>query len=175
MAESSVSGAQERDADAILAADLNNMTMHERERVFYDLHGVSCAVEETPELIERRLAELDTEIRNTQSRNAYSIAEAQSGKFVSNHILRLKFLRASSFNVKDAAVRLVQFFEMKQQLFGLDKLTKEIQIEDFEEDDRRALESGVLQCLPLRDRSGRVILCSMPMLNKGQSLLSRVS
>ena len=175
MTELSVSSSHERDTDAILAEDLNDMTMHERERVFYDLHGVASVVEETPELIERRLAELDTEIRNTQSRNAYSIAEAQNGKYVRNPKMRLKFLRAASFDVNSAAIRLVQFFEMKQKLFGVEKLTKDIVIEDFEEGDRRALESGVLQILPLRDRSGRIVLCSMQMLNQGQSLLNRVS
>jgi hypothetical protein len=174
MTELSFNGSHKKDVDAVLAEDLNNMTMHERERVYYDLHGVSAAIEETPELVECRLVELDNEIRNTGSRNAYSIAEAQTVKYVSNPKLRLKFLRASLFDVKSAASRLIQFFEMKQKLFGLEKLTKDIEIDDFDEEDRRAVESGVLQILPLRDRSGRVVLCSVPMLNGGQSLISRV-
>jgi hypothetical protein len=179
MTELSSNGSHQQDVDvdvdAVLAEDLNNMTMHERERVFYDLHGVSDAVEETPELVESRLAELDNDIRNTRSRNAYSIAEAQNVKYVTDPKLRLKFLRASLFDAKRAASQLVTFFEIKQKLFGLEKLTKDIEIEDFEEKDRTALESGVLQILPLRDRSGRVVLCSMPMLSGGQSLISRVS
>ena len=174
MTELSTSGSHEIDTDAMLAADLNNMTMRERERAFYDLHGVANAVEETPELIESRLEELDTEIHNTQSRNAYSIAEAQNGKYVRNSKMRLKFLRAASFDVTSAAARLVQFFDMKQKLFGVENLTKDLEIKDLEEEDRRALESGVLQILPLRDRSGRIVLCSMTMLNVDQSLISRV-
>jgi hypothetical protein len=162
--------------DAVFAADLNSMTVYDRQRAFYDLHGVADAIEEDPELVAQSLRELDDEIGKIRSRYTYNIAETQSHEYVHNPDFRLMFLRASSFNANGAAGRLVKFFEVKNDIFGKDKLTKDIKLEDLdEEDDRVALESGVIQILPLKDRSGRVIVCILPMLIGTSSLRSWVS
>eukprot|EP00526_Cylindrotheca_closterium_P026840 CAMPEP_0113629714 /NCGR_PEP_ID=MMETSP0017_2-20120614/15428_1 /TAXON_ID=2856 /ORGANISM="Cylindrotheca closterium" /LENGTH=51 /DNA_ID=CAMNT_0000540129 /DNA_START=15 /DNA_END=167 /DNA_ORIENTATION=+ /assembly_acc=CAM_ASM_000147 len=45
------------------------------------------------------------------------------------------FLRGNRYDTKAAANQMLKFFETKQDLFGTEKLTKDITIEDLDEDD----------------------------------------
>jgi hypothetical protein len=80
---------------------------------------------------------------------------------VKDRVLRLKFLRAESFIAKQAADRMIRFFDIKLFLFGKDKLCKDITIKDLDYDDMATLEAGFLQLLPVRDRSGRCIFMGL--------------
>jgi hypothetical protein len=60
-------------------------------------------------------------------------------------------------------------------LFGPGKLTKTIAISDLSAEDKKSLESGFFQILPVRDVAGRAILCGMPMLRQYKTLENLVS
>ena len=84
------------------------------------------------------------------------------------------FLRSCQFDVKFAALRMVGYFEKKAELFGVDKLAKDITLGDLEEPDRKALEAGGVQVLPSRDRAGRLVTFFSPALLKRHNVESRV-
>jgi hypothetical protein len=85
------------------------------------------------------------------------------------------FLRAESFQPKEAAVRIIRFFKEKLLLFGPEKLTKSIVYADLSEDDIESLECGALQVLPQVDRAGRKILFALPRLRSFRDITNFVS
>jgi hypothetical protein len=56
----------------------------------------------------------------------------------------------------------VLHFKVKLELFGPEKLTKDITQDDLEDGDMKNLYSSHSQILPLRDRSGRCITLWLP-------------
>ncbi|KAG7368545.1 hypothetical protein IV203_031288 [Nitzschia inconspicua] len=152
--------------ETVLARELAKLSVSEREEVLHDIHGVTeNVVLETPELISEKLSKMDEKIEQTRAANrssnqngasAYSIAKAMSSEYAQSSRLRLMFLRASHFDVEKAAQRFLGHFE-KMELFGPDKLTETITINDLNADDMVCLTSGQSQLLPYRDRSGRAI------------------
>ena len=161
-----------KDSEKILAKNLIQVPLDEREFGLHELHGVSDVIEETPELIERCLFDLETGIQNIPKKAAYDQAKATAPECVSCRKFRLMFLRAERFDAKNAAVRLVKYFEGKLKLFGPDKLTKIITMEDLDEDDLATLNSGYLQLLPERDRAGRAIIITVVCLGQCQAQCS---
>lgn len=162
------------DADALLAKELHGLSLKDREKVFHDIHGISEVVEETPAFVAQKLAELDTHIATIKPKKAYETAKALDAKYVRSRSLRLPFLRAVGFDASLAAKRIVQFFEAKQELFGTDKLVRDIRLDDLDRDDMAILQSGLGQILPLRDRAGRAIICWFPIARGNSSVLTRV-
>ena len=71
---------------------------------------------------------------------------------VEHRDFRLSFLRAERFNTSKAAIRMIEYFEEKRKLFGIENLTTKIQIKDLDADSKRCFESGQIQLLPGRDR-----------------------
>ena len=159
------------DMDALIAAELNKLSIIERENVLQDIHGVSDIVNEEPEFVAGCLAELNTEVTMIKNKAAFLLAEAQNSEYVSNLDFRLMFLRAASFIPKDAAIRLVAFCEAKLELFGTEKLTKTILLSDMDKDDIGCLETGYSQLLPGRDRAGRALLTVLPMIHNEHTVL----
>jgi hypothetical protein len=165
-------------ADALLARELNRMSIQEREKIFEEIHGVDGVEgnEEDPRFLSQCLEEMQEELRKLNRKSAYLQAKIQNRGYVSKRDLLLKFLRSEAYKPKEAAIRLVAFFELKLELFGKEKLTKEIRVEDFSTspNDLAALELGLFHRLPGRDRSGRVILgkfhrpefCHIPLESK---------
>ena len=119
------------------------------------------------------------------NKEAYNMAMAQNPNHVQS--LRLSFLRAESFDIQHAAIRMISYFDAKLDLFGPNLLTKDITIQDLEECgttnqsndpnvnataatdsnvDIECLNTGYVQLLPARDRSGRPIVCWIPGLMK---------
>jgi hypothetical protein len=147
-----------RDMDKLVAKELNAMSTEEREHSFKEIHGICDAVHETSEFVKEKLAKLDGELANiSKHQTAYLLAETQDEAYVKSTKLRLKFLRADSFDVEKAAERLVMFFEEKLNLFGIDLLAKDVKMSDLDEDEIRCLKSGVGQLFPRRDRGGRCV------------------
>jgi hypothetical protein len=151
-----------RSTVALLAQSMNQLSMKEREKVLEEIHGVADILEEEPQFVEQCLVELEDELHIVPNKDAYETARSRSMDYVSNRKFRLQFLRADSFNVRHAAVRIVAYFEAKLELFGLEKLTKCITQRDLDQDDLACLESGISQLLPVRDTTGRAILCVLP-------------
>ena len=96
---------------------------------------------------------------------AYRLAREQNSKYVSHHSFTVGFLRAELYDTKNAAWRMFRYLRIKLDLFGIDKLTQDILIDDLGEDGKRYLARGGLQVLPQRDTSGRRVVFGTGVLN----------
>ncbi|KAL3924666.1 MAG: hypothetical protein SGILL_000903 [Bacillariaceae sp.] len=165
--------------ETILAREIAKLSTSEREAIMHDIHGVTDEehFKETPALIAEKLTQLESKIQqlmqhqmrhNTNSNDAaadrpgnigtaYSLALAMNPEYVQDASFRLMFLRASHFDVAQAAKRFLGHFEKKMELFGASKLVKTITLEDLDADDNECLLRGQSQLLPYRDRSGRAV------------------
>eukprot|EP00526_Cylindrotheca_closterium_P010694 CAMPEP_0113608756 /NCGR_PEP_ID=MMETSP0017_2-20120614/4101_1 /TAXON_ID=2856 /ORGANISM="Cylindrotheca closterium" /LENGTH=395 /DNA_ID=CAMNT_0000517475 /DNA_START=10 /DNA_END=1197 /DNA_ORIENTATION=- /assembly_acc=CAM_ASM_000147 len=133
------------------------MTVQEREQAYLDVHGISPLVEETPELISTKLEEMEKHIRSQHRREAYDVAESMSPQYVQDKDFRLMFLRADLFDAQKAALRLIRHFEVKRELFGVEKLTIDITQDDLDKEAMDCLYVGYAQFLRTPDRSNRII------------------
>jgi hypothetical protein len=150
------------DVDSLVAQAMANLSTKERDQVLHDIHGVSDETMETPEIIAQSLEQLQEEIQQIENKEAYDLARSQNPNYVHNRHFELRFLRADLFDIRNAALRLVQHFKVKLDLFGRDRLVKDISQEDLSENDMRNLYSGYFQTLPLRDPAGRLISVWLP-------------
>jgi hypothetical protein len=151
-------------AGAMLAKEMNQLSVEEREKVLADIHGISPVVDEPQEFIDACLALLEKELTNIPSKAAYDLASSMSREYTSSNKIRIMFLRAESFDAYKAASHIVRFFEEKYALFGAEKLTKNIVLADLDPDDIAALESGFYQVLPEKDSAGRKVFFFFPRL-----------
>jgi hypothetical protein len=167
----------ENETEALFADELSRLSMQERDEVLHDIHGVSDVQEEDPAFVQRCFEDMEEAISIIPAidKMAYRQARHLDESYVDNGDFMLMFLRASSFDIKSAASRIVAFFEAKLELFGPEKLAKDITWDDLDGDDIKCLESGYAQILPGRDRSGRAILCLVPTIRKYRTMLNRVS
>lgn len=159
----------EADVDVLLANDLNALSFKERDLLYEEIHGVSEIVEETEDLIQRSLAEMELELQMIPDKPDYDDAMQTCRQYVEDRRFRLMFLRARHFNSKDAAACLVRYLKGKRELFGDATLCRRVSYLDLDEDDRKCLASGVHQLIPGRDQSGRPIMCDFMGLLPKQS------
>ena len=170
------------DVDRLIALKLSKMSIQDREKIDHDIHGISTGVEETPEFISDSLLKLEKELvkLNGKLKKEYELAKKLDKDYVQNKNFRLKFLRADKFNTRKAARRIARHFKAKVELFGEDKVGKNIVQDDLTESDMDALNYGAPSVLPLRDRSGRVVclwiprseIQEMPSIAKVRNILS---
>ena len=149
-------------------SELNKLSIQERDGAIHDLHGVNSISEEDPELIRTSLDSFASELNAipVREKQAYLLAKEQSHEHVTNEKFLLMFLRANQFNPKAAAARFIGFFQFKTELFGKDKLGRDIRVDDLNEEDMVCLESGFAQILNARDRADRAIFFLVPMGGK---------
>jgi len=115
------------DVDTLMAQLMTQSSMHEREEVYNDLHGVADEVVETPEMNDEAMNRMKLELSKMFTEaTAYREALAQDRSFVHSYKSLLCFLRAERFDPVRAATRLTKFYSLKMKGFGLEKLTKEI-------------------------------------------------
>lgn len=151
------------DVDALLAAELNNMTFDERENMYEEIHGVEKEFEETDEFLDQHLLKLEQALKTVPNRSLYERAWRESRQYVEDRAFRLKFLRAEYYDEKKAAARLVKFLEGKIRFFGDDSLARPVTLADFTPEDMAFLKTGILQLIPARDRKGRAIITDFNM------------
>jgi hypothetical protein len=165
-------------ADSILAESLNQMSLQERERVYEDVHGVAPQSNpEEPSFVMTCLTQLQTELEHIPSplKQAYNLAYSQNAIYVTHSKFRLLFLRSEAFQPKAAAYKMVGFLEAKLELFGPDKLSRDIVLSDYDASDIKCLESGLYQLLPGRDRSGRAVLfCNNAVAPPNATVVNKV-
>jgi hypothetical protein len=159
----------------MLAKEMNQLSVDEREQVLEDVHGIARVVDEPQKFIEACLALLEKELTNISSKAAYDLASSMSKEYTSSKKIRLMFLRAASFDPRNAASRMVRFFDEKYELFGADKLTKDITLADLDPDDITTIENGLMQVLPLKDCAGRKVICLSPKLKVIRTTQNAVS
>eukprot|EP00980_Cylindrotheca_fusiformis_P019443 scaffold6708_cov134-Cylindrotheca_fusiformis.AAC.13 len=152
--------------DSTLAQSMAQLSFEERQMGQEDLHGVSEAIVEDKAHIDGCLKDLDLQLDSIKHGSDYEMAETMDSFHVRDRGFRLSFLRSNRYNAKNAAKQMLNFFNMKRQLFGREKLTKEITFSDLSEDDKDCLKTGCMQILQTTDRAGRQILFQCPGLRQ---------
>jgi hypothetical protein len=163
------------EVSALLAKEMNQLSVEEREKALEDVHGIARVVDEPHEFIEACLARLEKELINISGKAAYNLASSKSKEYTSSKTRRLMFLRAESFDPYNAAARMVRFFDEKYELFGADKLIKNITLDDLDPDDITTLENGAFQVLPKKDCAGRKVFFIFPKLKVDRTVRNVVS
>lgn len=144
--------------DRLVAQAMLELTAEEREKALEELHGVVEVDKEDPDFMASCLDDLDNCLESMKEGTAYALAEQMSYEYVSNNRFRTMFLRATRYTPQDAAQRMVEFFNYKKDLFGAEKLVKNITLDDMSDDDLASLEGGYVQVSTTRDMNGRPIL-----------------
>lgn len=155
---------KEQDADALLANELNQMSLEERERTYEEIHGVGRILEETTEMIDHHLQQMDFALNRLPLNAAYMLAIQRDPEYITNPRFRLMFLRSTNFNVDMAAQKLLDFFQGKLELFGQQTLTRSLYLSDLDPDDLACLKSGAYQLLPGRDSAGRAVIVDFHLI-----------
>eukprot|EP00526_Cylindrotheca_closterium_P009653 CAMPEP_0113635670 /NCGR_PEP_ID=MMETSP0017_2-20120614/18596_1 /TAXON_ID=2856 /ORGANISM="Cylindrotheca closterium" /LENGTH=424 /DNA_ID=CAMNT_0000546465 /DNA_START=68 /DNA_END=1339 /DNA_ORIENTATION=- /assembly_acc=CAM_ASM_000147 len=180
MVESNDIGSDDK-IDSLIANALNQLSLDERETVYYEMHGVDEIVQETPDLVETSLNRLEFELERIKHTHrkaiAYRMAEEMSPDYVHDQTLRMKFLRSEKFDIQKTSERFIRYFDCKLLFFGKEKLCKDITLQDLDKDDLKSLKAGYMQILPIRDRAGRPVFIALPQrqtfktpMNKYRSL-----
>ena len=156
------------DVDALLNSEMCQLSLDERNQVYQDIHGVSDEINETPDLVAESHRQLDLEIEQIKEKTAYDLACSIDRNYVMDKDFRMRFLRSTLFDAKAAATKMVQFFEMKRDLFGQGKLARDITQNDLSKEDLILLYSG-RQLLPVRDSAGRGVILWIPVVEEEHS------
>ena len=151
-----------KDEVTLLCKELNEMSIIEREQVYEEIHGVDEEIRETPEMMATALMDMEVQISKIKQKPAYEMALQMDPNYVNDGNLRIMFLRSDYWNPNKAAQKLVQHFEYKLDLWGRDKLCKSITLEDLDDETTRTINSGGMQILPQRDKSGRPVIVECP-------------
>lgn len=142
-----------------------SMTPEERMQALQDLHGVLDVLEETPEIVEEKLGEMDDALNAIDSslRGPYDEAVRLNQSYV--RAFRLAFLRTEAFDPTKAAQRMVAHFAMRLELFqSSDVLGRDVTISDLSSrrEDIPFIQMSTMQLLKYRDRVGRPIILFYP-------------
>ena len=147
-------------AVTLLAKELNELSVQERDMINDEIHGVrrmSCP-EETPELLEKSLAELTMELTNlppTATKKAYEESLNYTDSYVHTDDFRLIFLRTEFFDPRKAAIRMMKYLDLINWAFGKKVLQRDLCLADFDKKGKEYLRGGYQQIFPGMDRSGR--------------------
>lgn len=162
----------EKPSAVMISESLKAMPSRQRERLYYELHGVeseetadgSGNEPESGEQIHQHLIQMQLEIsrfRKNNPRNrqleALNIAESRNPSFVYDPAFRTRFLRCERWDATKAAARFIRHLDWKLELFGEAKLTRDITMDDLQPEDLAMLYKGYTQRLPVRDSAGRAI------------------
>ena len=159
-----------KEVDTLIAKELFQMSLDEREKALDDVHGIVRSDDEDPNFLNQRLMQLEYNLCLMKHGTVYEEAEQLSEMFVRDPHFRTMFLRAEHFEPRPAAQRMLRFFECKKELFGRDKLVTKITLQDLDDDDLEALRSGDGQISPLKDASGRPIMTFVQNLRRYKSI-----
>ena len=110
---------------------------------------MTTEIEETEELIEKSLAEMDEELQKIKKKPAYDKAVKMNPDYVNDRKFRIQFRRCEVFRCTSAAKRMVLHFEKKEILFGDGEvLGRDVRLSDLSTKDLAMLQSGAMQILP---------------------------
>jgi hypothetical protein len=150
---------QEELEKLLYAKDMYEMSAAEREYVLQDIHGVATTpvqeLDETnPEFVATKRRQLQQALLQspTHGTAAYSRAVQTDYSYVTSPEFQLPFLRCNQWDVDAAAKQIIDHFDVKLQLFAPELLCRHrITLADLSKDDRKQLETGFFQFLPVRD------------------------
>eukprot|EP00980_Cylindrotheca_fusiformis_P027849 scaffold22560_cov135-Cylindrotheca_fusiformis.AAC.60 len=134
-------------AEERTARELQELPREDREQVWADMTGDPEATyyrihHESPEFLSLSLNAVTKNLEGYHhpSRASFDRAFQQDCDYVNSQ--RLKFLRAENFDPAAAASRMIAFFQIKEDLFGADKLSRDILLRDLSADDLESLRAG---------------------------------
>ncbi|CAJ1923690.1 unnamed protein product [Cylindrotheca closterium] len=154
---------KKKEMDDLLAEAMKTLTFEERQEQQEILHGVEATFTNESTFIDNSLIDLENHLASTKSGTVYEMAEAMDLGYVGDRAFRVMFLRGNRYDAKAAADQMLNFFTIKQELFGSEKLVKDITLDDLDEDDIACLKTGRIQFAG-KDRSGRQIILNLPGL-----------
>ena len=146
-----------KQAEDLLAKEMTKLSVQERAAAFDDVHCVGEEHQETPEMVQKALADFEQAVQK-ENHPIYEFAVNQDRSFVEDPTFRLKFLRANFFDIEKSVRQMMDFLFYKAKYFGQDKVAREITVSDLTEDDLRVMLSGLYHIQEGRDRMGRVIV-----------------
>jgi len=150
---------------------LLNLSVKDRNAIEEEIHGVSCmSPEETPELLDDALEKFDLELTRIDRKPGYDRAQelqeeipnGQPRSYISARGFKLRFLRCELFDARKAAKRYAKYLDVIFELHGDIALKRPIRMTDLNREELSFLRKGYHQVLPVRDRSGRRIMCVVP-------------
>jgi len=154
--------------DGSLSAELNQLSVQEREHIYEVVHGVAdTRTHVNEEFLQAKIVELKKEIQNIpqRKRRHYDRAIFLKPSLENDVRFHLRFMWADDYEAHKAAQRICMHFANKTLLFGDGMLANKITIDDLDEDDMYALTASANQALKSTDRSGRKVwLTCMPFI-----------
>lgn len=165
----------------MLAKAMASLSVKERDSTLNDLHGIRSQSTNNDESVTteehaEQLAEMDAWMEQHPN-DAYKLAKADknAATYLSSSEFRKYFLQSTdSGTAKDAAMKLLSFFEQKLHLFGKEALCRPITFGDLQDEDRAFLKRGFFQNLG-RDSSGRQVIGNFPSQHEYANIDSLVS
>ncbi|CAJ1956527.1 unnamed protein product [Cylindrotheca closterium] len=142
--------------EEFLASQMSKLSVEERDEATHDIHCVGEDILETPEMVETSLAEFDNAIKREKN-ETYEIAMAQNRAYVEDASFRLKFVRANMHDVNRSVNMMLRFLEQKALHFGIEKVARDITIDDLTDEDKKFMQLGLFHIQEGRDRSGRIV------------------
>lgn len=147
---------------SFVASEMNKLSFSERETVYEELHAVSTATARTDKEVAALMAQLRERISTIRrNKKAYNKAVFLNPEYVDSSDFLYIFLVAESFNPSRAAMKVVDHFTCKMNLFGPHLLSRRISYDDLNEDDKNCLLTGSFQVLG-SDRGGRKVMLGTP-------------
>jgi hypothetical protein len=152
----------ENNVDAILAQEMSRLSFLDRNKIQEEIHGVrSMAPEETVQSNQIALWRLDQQLEEVPTANKQAFLKAKSfgnDSFVLKDDVKLCFLRAELFDPTKAALRYTKYLNLIAKYFGTVALQRPLRYSDLYKKEQDVCREGQTQCLPSRDRAGRLVL-----------------
>jgi hypothetical protein len=180
-----------KEIDSLLASELYNMSVDDRNRIQEELHGVqSLAPCEAPQIMESSLTvlrrEIDVRIQSLQlvtspgEESLWSFLQAilmpACQLYIKSYDLCIMYLRADRLNPRLAALRMIRHLGLLFKYFGQVALLRPLRLADLSKQEQDVFRAGNNQVMPSRDRAGRLVVFSYgSMSSEGLSDASRVS
>ncbi len=97
---------QPEEVDALLASELNSMSLQERESIYEEIHGVDSEIVETPQLLAESLQLMEAALQQQvpKLRDLYNQARQINPEYIDAQSFWLQFLRAEYFVAPKAAL-----------------------------------------------------------------------
>jgi hypothetical protein len=168
-----------RESERLVAEALTQLSFQERNEAINDLHGIRSreTLHETKDCF-KELSEMDEwleQLTVESPDSAYQLAKRDCPSYIQNSTFRLYFFKATdSGSPKEAAKRMIDYFQFKLALFGRAALCQTITLSHLNKDDIQYLESGFYQELG-KDTIGRTIVGCFPSQMQSRNVHSFVS
>jgi hypothetical protein len=174
------------EVDALLAKELNQLSLNELERAYEEIHGVhggklipggkiTAPSAEEERKIREALTQMVVELENITEKAAYDEAVAMKSPMVNDIEFQTKFIYAENFDPPKAAKRLVNYLEFARQHFGVQALHRSVQWADLSPNALEIMNRGEIQNPSFRDQAHRRICILLREVGLSYPLKDRVS